>query len=53
MELPINDEDLNLIISKLDSSPLRDQLMLIAKVRKENPHGPWKRILREQHNMVI
>ena len=28
MELPINDQDLEIIISKLEPSPLRDQLQL-------------------------
>jgi hypothetical protein len=53
MELLITDTELELIITRLDDSPFKDRLELITQVRKENPGGPWKKILREQHNMVI
>ena len=34
-------------------SPLYDKLKLVKEVRDENPDGPYKKILREQHGMVI
>ena len=53
MELPINDSELSEILAVLPDSPVRERLSLIAQVREENPGGPWKKILREKHGMVI
>jgi len=38
MDLPINDDELSYIVTAL---------------RDDNPDGPYKKILREQHGMVI
>ena len=51
--LRLLDVDLDAIINRLPDGALRDRLDLIAQVRRDNPRGPWKAILREQHGMVI
>ena len=63
MDLPIDDKELEVIVSQLwksrknagepQVSPLYDKLKLVKEVRDENPDGPYKKILREQHGMVI
>ena len=32
---------------------LHEKLKLVKEVRENNPGGPYKKILREQHGMVI
>jgi len=63
MDLPIDDKELEVIVTQLwksrkntgesQVSPLYDKLKLVKEVRDENPDGPYKKILREQHGMVI
>ena len=66
MDLPIDDKELNtlvMIIEKVkgdglgkrdvDAEKLYNKLKLVKEVRDENPDGPYKRILREKHGMVI
>ena len=49
MELPIDDRELqHIILSLAPGSELRARLELVYKVRRDNPGGPWKAILREQ-----
>ena len=63
MDLPIDDKELEVIVTQLwksrknagepQVSPLYDKLKLVKEVRDENPDGPYKKILREHHGMVI
>jgi len=55
MELPINDKELATIVNALTlggDSALYQKLKLVKEIREENPGGPYKKILREQHGMV-
>ena len=56
MDLPINDQDLDTIVKALalgGDARLYHLLKAVKKVRDANPDGPYKKILREQHGMVI
>ena len=59
MDLPINDKELEMLvwmsehISGDGAEDLHKKLKLVKEVRDENPGGPYKRILREKHGMVI
>ena len=59
MDLPINDKELDMIVWMLEyvsgdgAEELYKKLKLVKEVRDENPDGPYKRILREKHVMVI
>ena len=56
MDLPINDQDLDTIVKALalgGDARLYHLLKEVKEVRDLNPDGPYKRILREQNNMVI
>ena len=63
MDLPIDDKELEVIVRQLWKSrknggeplvePLYEKMKLIKEVRDENPDGPYKKILRESHGMVI
>ena len=56
MDLPINDQDLDTIVKALalgGDSRLYFLLKQVKEVRDANPDGPYKKILREQHGMVI
>ena len=60
MELPIDDKELEVIVTQLwksrsekNSGDVYGKLKLVKEVRDENPGGPYKKILREQHGMVI
>jgi len=56
MDLPISDKELATIISALrlgGDTSLYQKLNKIKEVRDANPGGPYKKILREQHGMVI
>ena len=56
MELPINDQDLDTIVKALTlggDTALYQKLKLVKETREENPGGPYKKILRESHGMVI
>ncbi len=53
MDLPINDEELNTIISALTlggNSALYQKLKLVKELREQNL--PYKKILREEYGMV-
>ena len=59
MDLPIDDKELDLLVwmsecvSGNGAEELHKKLKLVKEVRDENPGGPYKRILREKHGMVI
>ena len=59
MDLPINDKELDMIVWMLEhesgdgAEELHEKLKLVKEVRDKNPGGPYKRILREKHGMVI
>ena len=56
MDLPIDDKELGLIVKSLTlggSSSLYQKLKLVKEVRDMYPNAPYKKILREQHGMVI
>ena len=66
MDLPIDDKELNTLVmitekvkgdglgkKDVDAEKLYAKLKLVKEVRDENPDGPYKRILREKHGMVI
>ena len=56
MDLPIDDKDLDTIVKALalgGDSRLFFKLKQVKEVRDENPDGPYKKLLREQHGMVI
>ena len=59
MDLPIDDKELVLLVwmsehvSGDGAEELHKKLKLVIEVRDENPDGPYKRILREKHGMVI
>ena len=60
MDLPIDDKELEVIVTQLWNSrsekncgDVYGKLKLVKEVRDENPGGPYKKILREQHGMVI
>lgn len=53
MDLPINEYELNVIIKALEREgrwDLYDRLVLVEKLMKEGK--PYKKILREEHNIV-
>ena len=57
MELPINDEELGRLVwwtqHMMGEEELHKRLKLVKEVRDANPNGPYKKILRQQHGMVI
>ena len=56
MDLPINNKELATIVRALDlggDTALYQKLKLIKETIDENPGGPYKKILRESHGMVI
>ena len=63
MDLPIDDKELEIIVRQLWKSrknvgeplvePLYEKIKLVKEVRDANPDGPYKKILREEHGMVI
>jgi len=56
MDLPINDQELATIISAMHlggDTALYQKLKLVKETRDENPGGPYKRLLRESHGMVL
>ena len=63
MDLPIDDKEFEYIVLALwkcrknagepQCKDLYDKLKLVKEVRDQNPGGPYKKILREQYNMVI
>ena len=66
MDLPIDDRELGLLVrmtekmagdglgkSDVEADKLYHKLKLVMEVKEQNPGGPYKKILREQHGMVI
>ena len=61
MDLPINKQEFDYIVTALwrcrksedKCGDLYDKMKLDQEVMDANPEGPYKRILREEHNMVI
>ena len=62
MDLPINDKELDLIISAIDrlnwdneTEKLHNKLKLVKEVRQHSGSwpSPHKKMLREKHGMVI
>ena len=56
MDLPINNKELETIVSALHlggETALYQKLKLVKETIDENPNGPYKKILRESHGMVI
>ena len=60
MDLPIDDKELETVVMQLWQSrsekncgEVYEKLKLVKEVRDANPDGPCKKILREEHGMVI
>ena len=64
MDLPINKEEFDEIVDALCSehcdynkrefrSKLYYKMKLVKEVLDENPDGPYKKTLREQHGIVV
>ena len=66
MDLPIDDRELDILVRmtekmagaglgkrNIDAEKLYNKLRLVKEVMDENPGGPYKKILREKHGMVI
>ena len=66
MDLPIDDRELGILVRitekmagdglgkrNIDAEKLYSKLRLVKEVMDENPDGPYKKILREKHGMVI
>ena len=62
MDLPIDDKELEYIVLALwkcrknEGEPqckeLYEKIKLVKEVRDENPDGPYKKILREEHGII-
>ena len=56
MDLAINNEELGIIVKALTlggDTALYQKLKLVKETIDANPGGPYKKILRESHGMVI
>mgnify|MGYP003119958693 CR=1 FL=1 len=57
MELPISDEELGRLVWWTEhmhgEEELHNKLKIVKEIREGNPNGPYKKILREVHGMVI
>ena len=56
MDLPINNKELGTIVSALHlggDTALYQKLKLVKETIDQNPGGPYKKIHRESHGMVI
>ena len=57
MELPISDEELGRLVwwtqHMHGEEELHNKLKIVKEIREVNPNGPYKKILREVHGMVI
>tara|TARA_B100000287_G_C20588056_1_gene763035 strand:+ start:945 stop:1115 length:171 start_codon:yes stop_codon:yes gene_type:complete len=56
MDLPVDDKELNTIISALHlggDTALFQKLKIVKEIRDANPGGPYKKIIREKYGMVI
>ncbi len=62
MDLPIDDKELEYIVLALwkcrknvgepQCKELYEKMKLVKEVRDENPDGPYKKILREEHGII-
>ena len=66
MDLPIDNKELTILVRitekmagdglgkrNIDAEKLYHKLRLVKEVMDQNPDGPYKKILREKHGMVI
>ena len=66
MDLPIDNRELDILVimtekmagdglckKNIDAEKIYHKLRLVKEVMDENPGGPYKKILREKHGMVI
>ena len=66
MDLPIDDKELTILVRitekmagdglgkrNVDAERIYNKLRLVKEIMDKHPDGPYKKILREQHNMVI
>ena len=66
MDLPIDNRELGILVRmtekmagdglgkrNIDAEKLYNKLSLVKEVMDKNPGGPYKKILREKHGMVI
>ena len=66
MDLPIDNRELDILVRmtekmagdglgkrNIDAEKLYHKLRLVKEVMDQNPDGPYKKILREKHGMVI
>ena len=66
MDLPIDDRELDILVRMtekmagdglckidVDAERIYKKLKLVKEVKDQNPDGPYKKILREKHGMVI
>ena len=66
MDLPIDNRELGILVRmtekmagdglgkrNIDAEKLYNKLRLVKEVMVKNPGGPYKKILREKHGMVI
>ena len=56
LDLPINEKELGVIVKALTlggDTALYQKLKLVKETIEANPGGPYKKILRETHGMVI
>ena len=66
MDLPIDDRELGILVRitekmagdglgkrNVDAERIYNKLRLVKEIMDKHPDGPYKKILREQHNMVI
>ena len=56
MDLPVDDKELATIIKAMTlggDTALYQKLKLVKETRDANPGGPYKKILRASHGMVI
>tara|TARA_B100001248_G_C26984768_1_gene276267 strand:+ start:240 stop:461 length:222 start_codon:yes stop_codon:yes gene_type:complete len=56
LDLPINEKELGIIVKALTlggDTALYQKLKLVKETIEANPGGPYKKILRETHGMVI
>ena len=56
MDLPIDDKELATIVKAMTlggDTALYQKLKLVKETRDQYPGGPYKKIIRETHGMVI
>ena len=56
MDLPINDKELNTIVSALrlgGDTALYQKMVRIKEIRDANPGGPYKKIAREEFGFAL